>query len=206
MAPPEYQVESATYEEEQYTDVTGKPIANSAGWRFETPVVVPRTIGIVRITRSQATLDYAFVMNWTDVVNADPWNGFPAHTVRCVGIRGHQVLEANWTYWRVSYEFHIRWGKSEAGNNQPPFIGWREQRLDEGPFWMSGSRDAYPVRGPRFTHPPDSDGNVGTENTEMKLLNGQGGLLTVPEINAGTRIYLNFDVYPAKTFAGVLPH
>lgn len=178
---------SARYERVVTVDQAGAPILNSAGDPFDEPVTVDDSRSVITVERNELVkyvagtggggsvgFDPTLAERYRDKVNASPWNGFAAKTVKCSGITtGNQQYDSNaqvW-YYTVSYVFEI---------NRDT---WVKHLLDQG-FNVLVSGKPTPVM------------SKGQRVEEPVLLDGSGNQLTT-----GSPVFRSFDAYPSDDFS-----
>lgn len=169
----------AQFQQPVWKDVNGQSIVNSAGFYFDPPVEVDQSRLIVTMTRNEPVFDPAVAVNYQDGVNSDPWYGFSAGTVKVQSITGTLEQENGEWFWRVVYEFHVRWD------------GWTLSVLDQGLYQKGGSGQ----------NPKPCTDNSGNQLVEPALLDGAGNQLANP--SPATAVYRNFTVYRSVAFASL---
>lgn len=111
MEPPEISFSSAGSNDPIDTDAEGLPIVNSAGEAYDPPITTDHSDTILRITRNELTYDDAAAAAFRDAVNNDVFLGFPAGHVKCTVFTADQMRAAGLIYYRVRYEFRIRYSE-----------------------------------------------------------------------------------------------
>lgn len=113
------------------------PIANSAGEKFKTPIMVDDTRFVLTITKNQSFYDPGLYFPYIDTVNSQPWIfNLAAQLCKLDQVNGTSVYDRNLWYWKVTYVVHVRpW--RDTTNDPPP---WNVRALDEG-TWQLDAND-----------------------------------------------------------------
>lgn len=186
LQPPEVQWGITQRQESIDRDIKGKPICNSAGESYTTPLTEDFYDRTLTITRNQ----YGFNQKWYDQyhnsVNIDLFWGNPQGWVKCVGITADSCWQGKFFYWKVRFSFVIRVG------------GWAQKKVDQGyNEWVStdaaGKRVLKPITG--------KDGAPGTI---LAYLNGSGYQTKAGTITGGPApIFVN--EYQTKLYKPFAP-
>jgi len=110
----------ATANEPINTDITGKPILNSADESPDPPITREISDLVLRIRRNEAAFNPLQAAEYKDAINSDWFWGFAPDLVRCTQYNANIARSGNFWYWQVKYEFQIR------------RIGWKLKIVDEG--------------------------------------------------------------------------
>ena len=160
-------------------DLDGRPIVNSAGLPFDPPSAYNVVIPILEITRNEPLKDGAFVLDWTDTINADPFRGEAPGELLLEEIAALNQFESDLQYSRVTYRFAY---KRTVDLNLVEFglttcSRWDTLRLDEGLVervqLITNAEVRTIVR-------PINDGN-GKPVTQPHPLNGRGRKLMLDD-------------------------
>lgn len=182
-AEPEISGSFTEQEVEQFLDINGDPIQNSAGEVFDPPVMETLVDPVVTITRNEAKTSLAAIIakqrTYTNKVNADEWQGQPKNTVR-IDMTYTAGFENNVEFWRVAYQMTMR---------DPD---WKRRLIDHGfqklvPSQPGGSAD---------TIEEITDPNGNQRNSPVNL-DGNGMELTV----GNDPVILEFVTKEAVPFA-----
>jgi len=119
-APWEVEWGFATANEPINTDITGKPILNSAEESPDPSVTRDISDLVLRIRRNESAFNPLQASNYKDAINSDWFWGFAPGLVRCTQYNARIVKRGNLWYWQVQYEFQMR------------RIGWKLRIVDEG--------------------------------------------------------------------------
>lgn len=77
----------------EYDVLTDAKVVNTLDEPFDPPVEVVRSILCVTINYKSVLIDVPHILSFYDTVNATPWQGFNAETLRVVDIQVKQVYE-----------------------------------------------------------------------------------------------------------------
>lgn len=169
---------NATYQLAADRDRNGDPILNTAGLRFEPPLVVDGNRPILRIVRNEPFFDPAIAAQFSDAVNEFAFFGEDPKTWKCKPILAELEFNrdcgtADGYYYVVTYEFEY--------NRET----WVQHVLEQGLRELDSSGNRVPI----------------TENglpvTEPVPLDADGHKLAA----SGTPIYTDWEVYPLVDFA-----
>lgn len=174
-------------------DRYGNPILNTAGDPFDPPLTRPYSTPIATITRTLATFDPDWIVQYKDHVNASTWMGNPAGTVLCKEINADAVYDADWGWmWSQTLEFAFRPIIILAvGTPSKPWIlknavllaGWAKQILNAGLRQLvSGAVKPINIDNAPISQPVPLKSN-GTYDP------------------AADPVYLTFDIYETAEFA-----
>jgi len=170
--PPEENWYFATTNEPIDRDIEGNPLTNSAGESFDPPLTREFHDLVGRIIKNQVAYNPVMAYEYIGSINSDSFRGFPPETVLCRVFTGDEVYTPYMKYYRVTYEFQVR------------FDGWKRRVLDQGfREYVGTGTDGAPLY-KQFT---DNEGNPLTEPT---LLNGNGKKLD----DGASAVFLEFDV------------
>jgi hypothetical protein len=89
--------------------VTGKPVVNSAGTKFDPPITYDESVLLLTFTRNEAVFNVGLAAQYKDSVNSDVFLGFPAGYVKLTNIGAVRAFENNQLYYKTTYEFQIRY-------------------------------------------------------------------------------------------------
>jgi hypothetical protein len=175
---------------QQYTravwkDADGKAILNSAGDYFDPPIEVDDSRPVLTITRNEAAFNPALAIDYQDAVNTDPFFGFAARQVKVAKISSQRAFENNVSYWRTSYEFHMRRD------------GWKVAVLDQGRRQKGQGGDAQGQTDPNKVY-QILDGS-GQPISDPVPLDGAGRRLASP--GPTTAKFREFEIYKERPFA-----
>lgn len=204
MEPPEISFSSAGTNDAIDTDAEGLPLLNSAGESYDPPMTIDHSDTVLRITRSEETYDDAVAAAYRDAVNSDVFLGFPAGHVKCTAFTADQMRAASQIYYRVKYEFRIRYSEVKTrdtnGDVQTQVFGWIKRVRDEGFRELTGENADG---SPKYKEITDENG---TKISQPHLLDGSGSKLSDDEINNAPlpeTCFLKFDVYKKRAFAAL---
>jgi len=110
----------ATANESINTDITGKPILNSADESPDPSITRDISDLVLRIRRNEAAFNPLQASDYKEAINSDWFWGFAPGLVRCIQYNARIARSGNFWYWQVQYEFQIR------------RIGWKLKIIDEG--------------------------------------------------------------------------
>ncbi len=160
--------------------VTGEPVVNSAGDRFDPPLMADDTRSQITVVRNEliSTFDWTLAENFRDTVNDAIWNGYPAKTVKIGSITtSDPQYDSNGQrfYFAVTYPFEV---------NRDT---WVDHPVDMGYATLDASS-------PRKRVPIFYGGQA---PNEPQKLDGDGNLLAV----GATPVFLSVDKYPPVDFS-----
>jgi hypothetical protein len=156
-----------------------QPICNSAGEPFDPEITQEIYDLVYRIVKNQPYFNALLAYQYIGAVNTDVFQGFPAGTVRCTVFTGEEIFTPYLVYYRVTYEFQIRWD------------GWMLKVIDQGLREYMG---VLPDGTPDLQNIVDRDDK---EITEPQNLDGTGRKLDV----GATPVVLSFKVHQEWPFA-----
>jgi hypothetical protein len=145
----------AKYQRAALSDLNNNLVANSAGQRFDPPLMIDDSRPIVRITRNELYFDPALAIRYQDTINSDRFFGAEPRTAKLnIGPVVYQYQNGI-QFWRVTYTIEFR------------FDNWKLKVLDEG--YMEKDTDHPPdlkpiiVQGEKVPspYPLDGDGHKG---------------------------------------------
>lgn len=177
LQPPEVSWTFVTSNEPIDRDIYGNPITNSAKESFDPPITRDFDDLVLRVVRNELEFNALQAAAYKGAVNSDVFLGFAAGVVRCVLYNGVKQYAASLVYWKVTYEFHIRWD------------GWARRIRDEGYRALNAAQDGYEEI---------VDENGLKVSQPWPLYNGTK--LSAAQVKAGTAYFLTFHIYPQKPF------
>jgi len=140
------------------TDIHGNPIVNTAGLPFEPPIQEQVYDTRLTIVRNEATFDGVRMAAYRNTVNSKPFRGAPPRTCRMVNIEAEEIIEAEWAYYRVTYEIvyrdstlpanckHIDAYGNEVSSGE--YLGWRRRIANKGMVEKIGTdAEGLPIYG-----------------------------------------------------------
>jgi len=161
-------------------DINGKPLVNTAGEPFDPPITIPVYDDVLRIVRNEATYDNFRMRRYRNSLNMYPFMGWPALTCKMVEISAEEIVEADWTYYQVTYEIHMRADEDENGN----LVAWKRRVLNRGfRRFLRPEEEGYPG----FIAIKDAEGEPVSEPV---LLNLEGNDV----VDKDNAVWLLFDV------------
>lgn len=182
LQPPEVSWNFVTSNEPIDRDIYGKPITNSAKEAFDPPITRDFDDLVLRVVRNEAEFNALRAAEYKGAVNSDMFLGFAAGVVRCVLYNGVKQYAAGLVYWKVTYEFHIRWN------------GWQRKIQDMGFSKLNATEDDYePIK-------IKDDKGIETQVSQPWPLDLAGHALTPAQKKAGVAYWLIFNIYPQKPF------
>ena len=183
--PPKHSWSGVVYDTYPPKDLNGKPFNNSAHWRFDPAIAIPKVYGVLTIVRSEAIFNEARALEYSNVLNQDVWRGYAPTMVKLLPPRGDEQFENNISFVAVTYEFHI---------NKETWPDVDEDVIDHGPFALKKDDDGNPT-GEKL-HADEA----GIKHTEDLPLDGEGNVLPMAERKAGRFITIHFEKYERKSF------
>jgi len=205
LQPPEVSVSFAGENVQTDTDTEGIPIMNSAGESFDPPITKDHSDMVIRYTRNERTFDMLVAADYKDAVNSDIFLGFAAGHVKCVMFDSVQMRAATLTYYRVNYEFRIRYDEVKTrdgdGNIQTRVFGWVKRIRDEGYRERTGETNSD--GSPKYKDIKDEEGQ---KLSQPHLLDGSGNKLTDAVIQnppLPETCFLKFDVSKIRPFSAL---
>ncbi|GAH64211.1 unnamed protein product, partial [marine sediment metagenome] len=109
LQPPEVSWTFAKSNEPIAHDIYGKPITNSAGDSFDPPPTRDFDDLVLRVVRNEPEFNALRAAEYKGAVNSDVFLGFAPGIVRIEVFSGVKQYTAGLVYWKVTYEFYIRW-------------------------------------------------------------------------------------------------
>lgn len=175
--PPQISWGSVVAEEEIPYDINGNGICTVLGEPFDPPPRVPVYDRILTIQRNVAYYDDAWAGDYRNAVNSSTFAGFPAGTVRVIGLDGQSVLDDDYSYWSVTGQFQIR--------RAPP------NSTDQYAWWtFVQARGLYVKKSGKVVLGLDENGNPTTAPVYHNTTSGA-------QLARGAAIqYYKFQVYP----------
>ena len=193
--PIEVSIGSTEDQVEVESDNAEAPLINSADEPFDPHIQRPWEDLVITVVRNEykpgdapsgdVEFDKTETINWNNVVNVDAWWGWAANHVLCKRPTGELVNEGAYTYYRVTYKFHVRDGELNGVAND-----WTRRILDQG------FRSKTVGSGDVVTYETFLDDKKQPIN-EPRLLDGAGQPLGEGE----DAVYLDKDLFPTATFA-----
>ena len=175
-----------------WKDRDGKAILNSANDYFDPPITRDARTSQLTIIKNQVEYNHLFYEKYRDSVNKDAWYGLQPGRWRCCSIKGRRQFEAGIYFWVTTYVFQIRQrdGESETdlSDKAKSKLAWAKQVLDAG-------FNVYSSEAPNKKKPYLVNGRP---ISSPGLLDGQGSALDPSEKDP---VYLDFHIYPERTFA-----
>lgn len=185
------------------TDTLGIPITNSSGESFDPPITKGHSDLVLRYARNEETFDRSVAADYKDSVNSDTFLGFGAGHVKCTMFEADQMRAGTLTYYRVRYEFRIRYDevktKDASGDVQTVVFGWIKRIRDEG--YRERTGETNPDGSPKYS--PITDEN-GQNVSQPHLLDGSGKKLKDSVIQSPPlpeSCFLKFQVDKLRPFS-----
>lgn len=173
MQPPDVSVSFANSNVQIDTDVDGLPITNSAGESFDPPMTKDHSDLILSYIRNEKTFDKLVASDYKDAVNSDTFLGFNPGHVLCTRFDSVQMRAATLTYYRVSYEFCVRYDEVKTrdtnGDIKTRVFGWVKRIRDEGFRELTGETNSD--GSPKYREITDEKG---MKISQPHLLDGSG--------------------------------
>lgn len=161
------------------------PMANSAGDPIK-GLQVDEAIQVISIKFNRYTFPWTLAAALTNCINKNPWEGFPARTVKCQGIsaQSKQELIDDVNYWYYEIEIRLMYRQT----------GWDLYIPDVGYNYIEGGEKK---RAWVIAPDPDENGDeVKLPSADPVGLNGAGGLA-----GGGAPAVLTRRIYSAVDFA-----
>ncbi len=203
MQPPEVSWSFAVSNEQIDTDTLGIPITNSAGEAFDPPITRDHSDLVLRYTRNELTFNKLVASDYKDAVNSDTFLGFAPGHVLCTMFEADLMRAAALTYYRVRYEFQIRYDevKTRAGGGgiQTIVFGWIKRVLDES--YREDTGNVNPDGSPELEEIEDKNA---VKISMPHVLDGSGKKLSAAAINAPPlpeTCFLKFDIFKKRPFS-----
>jgi hypothetical protein len=182
--PVRFEIEQITVEVPLYAALDGNPIVNAAGDPFDPPLTDEVTEFLVTCYRNEETIDIFSLLSLTGKgqVNAAPWNGFPAKTVKVLPVK---IPQAQWSqegqklYYPMVYQFHVR------------LEGWTRKVINQG------MNELY-TSGGTTKRRPIVDA-YGAKVSDPALLDADGHALPYP-VDSDSIVVLEFEIKEAIDF------
>jgi hypothetical protein len=138
LMPARVRFENATTQVAAFEDVDGNPIINSAGCPYDPPLMrdVVRATLYVERNESPSAVNPATLTALSNTVNLEPFNGWPAKTVRLAPIKMPEVQYSQATntfYYPFVYQFEIN------------FDTWTKQVLNAGYLQLDPEGNLTPI-------------------------------------------------------------
>ena len=185
------------------TDVNGSPILNSALESYDPPMTEDFYDVVLRVERNEMTYNRAMAADYAGAVNSDTWLGYGPGHARCRVFTGNKAYTNFWAYFRVIYEFQMRYSevrtRDPGGTIVTRVIGWLRRMRDEGYRELTGAtladgspevRTIVDKEGSPISQPQPLDGS-GTKLTKSVIDN-----VPLPE-----SAFLTFDTIKQRPFA-----
>jgi len=167
-------------------DIDGNPLTNSADESFDPPITKDFHDLVLRIERNRAAYSALMAGEYIGAVNSDNFWDFPPRVVRCMDFSAKLMRTGTTTYWRVTYEFQIRFNFLEGTD-----WGWRRRILDQG-FRVKAGADEN--NKPIYQELKDEDDN---KLSQPVKLDGNGQELGVGDVP----VFLKFGVCSELPFS-----
>lgn len=203
MEPPEISFSSAGSNDQIDTDTEGRPITNSAGEAFDPPVTTDQSDTILRIIRNEETYDEVTAAAFRDAVNGDIFLGFSAGHVKCTVFTAGQMRAADLVYYRVHYEFRIRYSEVKTrdanGDIQTQVFGWILRIRDE-----SHCEDTGEVNEDGSPKTKEITDQNSIKTSMPRPLDGSGKKLSAAAIlnpPLPETCFLKFEIYKKRAFS-----
>lgn len=164
-------------------DVYGNAITNSSEEAFDPPVTRDFHDLVLRIERNELAYYPLVAYQYKGAVNSDVFLGFPAGTVLCTVMDATKARASNLVYWRITYEFHMRWD------------GWKLKMIEQGFREKNGTN---PDGSPKYKDITDENGNLVSQPV---LLDGSGKKLSQAAITAGNFVKREFVIRRSLPFS-----
>lgn len=89
-------------------DINGDLVANTAGDPFDPPVTVDDPRLLMTVTRNEATFNFAWVVQYRNAINTDPFAGFDPYFCKVLNIEATNQFnqDVGW-YYTVTYQFEF---------------------------------------------------------------------------------------------------
>ena len=177
--PPQWSWSFSMSNERIDRDIDDNAITNSAGQSFDPPISQEVPQLVARVVWNLPVYNALFAAEYVGAVNSDVWGVFSAGMVLCTQLSGDQVHTPFLSYWKVSYEFQIR------------YDGWKRRILDEG-FAVKTGVDGEGK--PTYSMNKDENGDILSEPVP---LDGAGDIKAL----AADDVFLEFDTRRQVPFA-----
>lgn len=163
---------------DQNTDGSPKAVVNSAGDRFDPPIMKDDSRPVLVIVRNEPTFNQDLAALYRDSINIDPFWGHDPYTVKCLSIEAQLTHNPDiGYYWPVTYKFEF--------NDD----GWISQILDAGFRELNaGGTDAQAILDYK-----------GLPVANPALLDGHGKKLA----EGSDAVFLEFNIYKEMSFEGL---
>jgi hypothetical protein len=136
------------------------PIANSANEAADPEVLKDFDDIVYRHVRNEEVFSTANAVQFKNAINSAIWKEFAVGTVKLKVFSAVKLKAAQLTYWRVTYEFHIR----DVGWTEiRPNVGFRTIKLDA----PDGNPDLDAEGRLQYETIKDKDGNALTQPVEL---------------------------------------
>ena len=187
--PPQVRVNSTRIALVAEKDTEGNPVCNVVGDPFNPPVEKDSVASVLVVTRNETSPNLAVILDtengWSDHINPDPWNGFPARTVKIspISLPDRQYSqETDSLYYPMEYQFEFN------------FLTWDKVVLNHGfrEFDPDSPDSSKPLLRNVLIEGAPADDPV--------LLDAQGRFLQ-PPVNKDDIVYLKFKVYKDLNFS-----
>lgn len=168
---PVAEIDAENYDEYAVTDIAGAALVNSAKQSFDTPILRPLTIGILKFTQYEADTQNAYdILDRNNVVNGSTFLTKSAKTWLLNVEKATLGFKNGRRCWKIDYQL-----KYKPTN-------WQDKRLNVGEYYLNGADKVY-FRDNKKN--PISLGNLTTTA-------GDGGT---------TVTTLSFDIYATNSFS-----
>ena len=89
-------------------DINGDEIATTADEPIDPPVETDDSRPVYVVRRNESSVSLPFLLSIKDTVNANPWKGCAARTVKLRNVSTGEIQQRNnINYYTVTYEFHL---------------------------------------------------------------------------------------------------
>lgn len=139
-------------------DINGDPITNSADEPYDPAMMKDHSDLVLRYVRNESFFNYIAAASYINKVNDDIFLDFERGVVRCTVLSARKMHVAGFTYWRVTYEFQIRFDgwhmrQRDAGYREVTATGYAEITDDNDnkvtlPVELNGSGNKLPAGDP----------------------------------------------------------
>jgi hypothetical protein len=162
----------------------GRKITNSAGQKFDPPLEVDDSRPSIMLTKNVSFFSLAWLEDYKDATNSDPYLGFVKYFWRVKGIAADRDFwdapsGQRFYYWKVSLEIE--------GND---LLWYPTKVLDRGRYKVGPGNTLLPIR-------------VGTDRRPVQdpvMLDGAGNDNQDPDFEGH---FLEFDIYRRRSFGAL---
>lgn len=185
LRPPEIRFGTEKYKKPVWQDAAGNAVVASNGERFDPPLEIDQSRLTITVVKNYAAYPVEKIQTYQDTVNDPDWTfsanlKFAKRTVKCNGINGDSVAEQGMFFWKVTFQFSVR------------YEGWNVKPLNVGTYTTDAQGAVHVILDPR----------TGTPVTTPVPLDAAGlPLSLVPPI---AYTYGNFQPYAYQDFNQLL--